>query len=553
MLVATNAVAADDGCVDITQHTVESLLHYRFDTSSQALLAKLEPGRRYRVGEIRIVRQPIFDASDPHERHALYQLADRLHVRTRESVIRNVIVFGPDDQVAAKTLAESERRLRQQPYLYDGRVFPRRLCGDRLDVDVVTRDVWTLQPGLNYNRTGGNDALGLGVSEDNLLGFGQSLGFGYSSDQDRAGYEASYSAANLGATQIGLSAAVADTDDGELKALEIGQPFYSIDAPFALGGRALRADQEEALYFRGNKVAHFDRDVHSVGISGGVLGGRFDRGVWRWTGGLQYEDQRFSVVGHKPPPVPFPEDRTLAYPLVGFEFVQDRYEIGTDVDRIAQTEDLFVGRQYDAQVGYSAHAFGGDDQARAIYRASYGQALRRKPSSLLLLSIAANGAWNFDRDGAEDVTIETDLTSRLRQSEVFSLASSAKYVHAKNLYVDHELWLGGDTGLRGYPSRYQTGDRLFLVVLEERYRAPIYLWRLFRIGFAAFVDAGRAWYGGGPSQADYGVLVDAGLGLRVESTRTRRDQVFHLDFGVPLVDGPNLDSVQVSFTVKTLL
>jgi hypothetical protein len=58
------------------------------------------------------------------------------------------------------------------------------------------------------------------------------------------------------------------------------------------------------------------------------------------------------------------------------------------------------------------------------------------------------------------------------------------------------LLLGGDNGLRGYPLRYQAGDKRALLTLEERLYANAFVWNLFRVGAAAFVDVGRAW--GGP-------------------------------------------------------
>ena len=52
--------------------------------------------------------------------------------------------------------------------------------------------------------------------------------------------------------------------------------------------------------------------------------------------------------------------------------------------------------------------------------------------------------------------------------------------------VNDTLLLGGDNGLRGYPLRYQSGTRRALFTVEERFYTDIYLWRLFRIGGAAF-------------------------------------------------------------------
>ena len=72
---------------------------------------------------------------------------------------------------------------------------------------------------------------------------------------------------------------------------------------------------------------------------------------------------------------------------------------------------------------------------------------------------------------------------------------------------DNQLLLGGDNGLRGYPLRFQTGDRRFLLTLEQRFYHPRQFLRLFYAGAAVFFDAGRAWEDGVPGD---GMLYDAG-------------------------------------------
>ena len=48
-------------------------------------------------------------------------------------------------------------------------------------------------------------------------------------------------------------------------------------------------------------------------------------------------------------------------------------------------------------------------------------------------------------------------------------------------------------------------------------------------------------------------LADVGFGLRLESTRTRRDRILHLDLGVPLVDGPDVGTVELTLRVRQRL
>jgi hypothetical protein len=84
---------------------------------------------------------------------------------------------------------------------------------------------------------------------------------------------------------------------------------------------------------------------------------------------------------------------------------------------------------------------------------------------------------------------------------------------------------------------------------------------MFRLGAAAFLDVGRAWYQHEAPQwlprdrdgSHFGVLANAGLGLRLESTRTRRDQILHLDVAFPLRDGPGVRGVEVTLTAKHTL
>jgi hemolysin activation/secretion protein len=111
------------------------------------------------------------------------------------------------------------------------------------------------------------------------------------------------------------------------------------------------------------------------------------------------------------------------------------------------------------------------------------------------------------------------------------------------------LMLGGDSGLRGYPLRYQSGTRRTLFTVEERFYTDLYVWRLFRIGGAAFFDAGRAWGGDNLNTVNPGWLSNAGFGLRIVSARSAFSNVLHVDIAFPLNATPDVKKVQ--FLVKT--
>ena len=113
------------------------------------------------------------------------------------------------------------------------------------------------------------------------------------------------------------------------------------------------------------------------------------------------------------------------------------------------------------------------------------------------------------------------------------------------------LSLGGDTGLRGYPSNYQLGSRRVLLTAEQRLYSDLFILRLIRVGGAVFYDVGRAW--GEPYQnfPDPHWSANAGFGLRLLSARSATGTTLHLDIAFPLRSEPGLDSYQLTMESKS--
>ena len=118
------------------------------------------------------------------------------------------------------------------------------------------------------------------------------------------------------------------------------------------------------------------------------------------------------------------------------------------------------------------------------------------------------------------------------------------------LDLDNPVELGGDTGLRGYPLRYQSGDSKVLMTLEQRYFWDWYPFRLFRVGGAIFADTGRVWGDDPMGGENLGWLSDVGFGLRLASTRTGTRSIIHIDVAFPLNGDDSIDSVQLVIESK---
>lgn len=515
----------------------------------------LPEDRQFTVERVRIHRLPIFDLEDPEQDNWLFRAANRIAatfgLQTREWVIANDLLFAAGDTVSPQALRESERLLRARPYLYDARVRPGVPCSgdgsDRIDVDVVTRDVWTLNPRLDVERSGGTSSFAAGFADVNVFGTGKSLSFGYARDVDRSGIDVAWSDPNVRGSHATVSLALADNDDGHEHALSLARPFHALTTRRA-GGISLRDGAfEQAYYRRGDEFARFRHATRGGSVHAGFSNG-LESGVQRRLRvGFAWSRDRFAALPDAPPPSPLPRDRTLAWPFVAFESIEDEYATLRNVSRVGRREDVHLGRRVEVTAGWSTP---GED--RLVVAASLSDGHRLDGGALLRYRLDAHGLFRRAREAAEDTTLGATIEYQRPHADRLRFLATAAATWVDGL-TSTQLLLGGDSGLRGYPLRYQDGDRRLLLSAEERYFSDLYLWHAVRVAAAVFVDAGRAWDPARPRAGGDGWLADAGFGLRFESTRTQSGQVVHVDVAFPLVDGPSVAGTQLLLTVRESL
>jgi hemolysin activation/secretion protein len=111
------------------------------------------------------------------------------------------------------------------------------------------------------------------------------------------------------------------------------------------------------------------------------------------------------------------------------------------------------------------------------------------------------------------------------------------------------LPLGGEDSLRGYPEGSYQGDQRQLLVLEQRYLSDAHWFNLIRVGAAAFVETGRTLLGEN-RDPDSPWLTDAGIGLRLSSSKALSGTVVHLDLAFPMTDWDKYAPRQWTVTTK---
>lgn len=140
-----------------------------------------------RIGEVRVVTRDIFYTDDPAEDRRRFRWANALHVKTRPEVVERALLFRSGEPVSVRLIAETERLLRSTTYLYDVRIWPLAVRDGVVDIEVATRDTWTLDLGIKAGRAGGPNTSSVSLKEDNLLGTGITLGVSRVNGVDRSG------------------------------------------------------------------------------------------------------------------------------------------------------------------------------------------------------------------------------------------------------------------------------------------------------------------------------------------------------------------------------
>jgi len=482
------------------------------------------------IGEIRIDTRNIFDLSDPHESGIAYRAANALHAKTRPELIRRSLLFKSGDRVSVRLIEETERLIRATSTVYDVTIRPSRYGEGVVDLDVVTRDTWTLQPGLKLRHEGGKTSGAVNIKETNLAGTGTTLGFERSSTVDRNGTSFELGHDHLFDGWTAASLERSRFNDGSSESLSLARPFYALDTRWAATASETKFNRLDSLYSAGDIVAKYRHRQEAVEFSGGVSRGLVDGWVQRYSAGLSYQSDTYLLEPGEVPPPSLPPDATRAAPFLRYEVIEDDYLPVMDRERIRRPEYFAMGLHSQVQVGRALSVLGSTDQPWLL-NASLSKGFRLPAGQQLIASGAYTNQYGSTIGDVR--TFSANMRWFVPQSGSYLLYLSASTDLVRSPNIADELLLGGDSGLRGYPLRYQRGTHRQLFSVEERYYTDWYPLRLFRVGFAVYYDVGRAWDSqlGNPNN---GWLNDVGIGLRVLSARSSFGNILHVDLAFPV-------------------
>jgi hypothetical protein len=523
------------------------------------------------ISQIFIDNNSVFAVGDPEldpRFNWAYRLANRLHIRTRESVIRRELVIREGDCYNPDQLEDSERILRSAPYIADADVFAVRQADGTYHVIVETRDEWStrLEPQLE---SGGAALTGLELREDNLLGRGQRVSAFIRESQGQRVYGATYGTGQLFGTQLDGELSLARTPVGIAVVERVTWPFrgeggrwafrqqfehlernfeYFVADPFD-GGLERRFFPEERTTFDVGTVLRLGRrgnlTLFGVALAGEIIAYPDDT--------LRADDRENPIPSWMLPGggvVPGLDSisNVRAVFLLGKRnvfFVRRRA-----LDAVRGAEDVRLGFDAEIGIGRSLPTFSDDDDLAVELGVSAASDL---PGGVLAgTRFVLEGKRDVGDDSREwrDIFGQLDAWAYWRPGEEsrHTFVASIRAAGGWQTTVPFQLTLGHRSGLRGYPRHIYAGERRAVATVEHRAYLGWPYPRLFDVGTAVFIDAGRTWNGGDPFGEDSPIQVAAGAGLRIAFPPGSR-QTYRLDLAFPVSPGFRPGSLQVSFGV----
>lgn len=526
-----------------------------------------------RITRVVIDNHSIFDTSDPDLDHRLdwaYRLANRLHFRTRSSVIRRELVFDEGDCYDPALLEESERLLRALGFLAEADIHGVRQEDGGYHVIVDTQDEWSTKAEVQAD---GGGLEGGEIQEANLLGTGQRLELFYRDRRLAQSYGLAYHTPQMFGTRWDFGLRAGSTRAGTFFEQTVAFPFVGEQGRWA-AVQAFRRDDRLFDLVAAEAPAGMDElpepEVHlllpmrekgmDVGLvkrigrigSLSVIGAALSFQELSYPGGrgrsvLVYGDEyndTTAIVADFVDPVwsELSETQNIrAFLLLGHRSVE--WTERDRLDAMRASQDVRVGAEISLALGRSLPGLELADDLFGTLTLFSGMTFGE--SVLLINDLRVDARRDFDApiEAAEwrDVLGEGRMLAywtppwTTRHTFVGHVTAAGGW----NNVTPFQLTLGGERALRGYDDWRFPGGRRVVLSAEDRYYLGWPFPDLIDLGLTAHVDAGHIWRGDVPQPygADSGWKFSGGLGVRVNFPAGGRT-TYRVDYAMPFDRGP---------------
>ncbi len=414
-------------------------------------------------------------------RRRLSSIGNRLHLKTKELTIWNLLLIRENRPLDSLLVKESERLIRSQRYVRRVKITPHLISreSDSVDVEIRVLDSWSLVPDF----AGSTSRMTAKLTERNFLGFGHQVDNTYRKDFDENSdaYSVKYTVPNIMNTYIRTTLTYdIDPLNNYAKSIDIERPFFS---PFARWAGGVFVGNESRMDSLPNLEGNLNLQPFKFGTTD-VWGGHainiFD--------GLSEDERTTNLITtlrymkinyHNRPdaahdPVDFFNDETLMLTGIGVasrQFVEDKY--------------LFnYGIIEDVPTGTAVSITGGFQNKNYVRRPYFG--FRASTGKYFRLGyISTNFEYGtFVRNGSSEqgaISIQTNYFTKLLEIGSWKLRQFAK---AQMVIGNDRVASQGDyltlnehqQGISGFDTRNLFGTKKWVATFQTQSYSPWDAW-----------------------------------------------------------------------------
>lgn len=465
------------------------------------------------VCAVHVRRLPVFGPDDPWP-----EWPNRLHVLSRERVVRQRLTLVTGDAYSEAARRESQRSLR------DGRIYAMAsvlpVVSDEtgcIDLLVLTRDTWSLRPTLFWTFAGVLTDFQLGLLDVNLAGTNQTLATTFTLGRGDWSITPSWTADRLGRTPLAAAATLSvifDREDhsaldGTSHGFELRDPLRTIEDRWSWRVATSHAARTQR-YWVGSALQTWD-DPETAAV---------EEVPWRWaersvaasasmgrTWGSQTRIQlrwgfrgssRVIEADPRQPVDPTllarferealaPSERVIG-PTLGWGLWQERFFSVVDYASFRISEEIRAGGSADLDVGLSEPAIGSSDRwVSPGLTLGWLEPIGRSG----LFAVRAGLSSRLDSDGPRDLLVSGAVRAVSPRSAGGRLVARAEAGWRPFNQSNARTALGSDAGLRGYAAGALAGEHWVRTNVE--WRTPSVRILSTFLGAAAFSDGAMAW------------------------------------------------------------
>jgi hypothetical protein len=473
--------------------------------------------RNINVNILDVFGGSVFNPEDS-TRSWLQNTGNSLHIKTKEWVIKDKIILLKGERLFPDDIKESERILRQSPYVYDVRIIPQDIGNnnDSTDIMVYIQDIWSTNGSIAYRPS--SKSGGFSLTDLNFLGLGNDFKGGLKFDpqlENGWDWNASYTYDNIEKTYLSANISYLSEVDHQQYGIMIGRDFFS---PIIKWAGAL-AQNWQNYRFPGSKNSVGEIERAKFNQQDYWLGYAFD---FRPYDSTTLYQNRFNIAGRitRTTYSQRPEFDTLNYfknnvfylGRIGFSYIkyyQDSYIFG-----LGKTEDIPIINMIELLFGIEK----GISTNRPYYGIKTGYSFRDNNlgyfyGGIQVGAFRSEEKW-LNRNSIWDMFFFSNLKSMGSYKWRYYIGSRYSYTYDPLLQIDN-LNINKDAGLRGF----SVGDLIGNKKLVLNYEADIFL-PLKILGFntalITFADFGLI-------STSYEPLIDSklyqgyGFGFRIQN------------------------------------